>query len=189
MDASLDERARRAIEPLSCAEDREYIGEPVSQLAHALQCAELARDAGGSDHEILAALFHDIGHIAAGPDALQMPGLGVLAHESVGAQFLRELGFSAEVCDLVGSHVNAKRYLAWRKASYHDALSAASRATLALQGGPMSADEAVRFEQDPAFAARLRLRVWDEAAKDPARVTAGLTSYLPLIRAHLGGAS
>ena len=49
---------------LSKALDQEYIGEPVSQLAHALQAAEYAKILYPNDDEfILAALLHDIGHI------------------------------------------------------------------------------------------------------------------------------
>jgi predicted HD phosphohydrolase len=38
-----------------------YGGEPVTPLAHALQCATLAEDAGGGPALITAALLHDIG--------------------------------------------------------------------------------------------------------------------------------
>ena len=43
--------------------DRSY-GESITQNEHALQCAALARDAGASDALIVAALFHDVGHLA-----------------------------------------------------------------------------------------------------------------------------
>ena len=37
--------------------------------------------------------------------------LGRVGHEMIGAEFLRGLGFSQNVCHLVGSHVAAKRYI------------------------------------------------------------------------------
>ena len=44
---------------------RAHYGESVTLLDHALQCASLARGAGASETLIAAALFHDVGHLAA----------------------------------------------------------------------------------------------------------------------------
>lgn len=41
----------------------DYIGEPVSQLEHMSQSAQLAVQEGYDDEVVLAAFFHDIGHI------------------------------------------------------------------------------------------------------------------------------
>lgn len=184
MRSTVDERVTRVLSPLLGAAERGYIGEPVSQLEHALQCAFLARRASASGAEVLAALLHDIGHLIAGPHALQMDGLGVLEHELIGARFLSEHGVDAQVCALVNSHVAAKRYLARRKPGYHASLSEASRGTLAFQGGPMSEQEACAFETDPQHAAMLRLRMWDEAAKRPDLDVPGLRAYIALLRDH-----
>ena len=43
--------------------DEDYIGEPVSQLEHMCQCAQLAEQEGYDEDVILAAFFHDIGHL------------------------------------------------------------------------------------------------------------------------------
>jgi len=43
--------------------NEDYIGEPVSQLEHMCQCAELAEKEGYDEEVILAAFFHDIGHL------------------------------------------------------------------------------------------------------------------------------
>src|SRR5205814_3836144 len=118
-----------------------YIGEPISQLEHALQTAALASRASADDVTIAAALLHDIGHLCATEDAPRMPGLGVSDHEHVGALFLRDAGFAEDVAALVDGHVAAKRYLVATRPEYAAKLSDASRATLALQGGPMSAAE------------------------------------------------
>ena len=185
MDATVRARAELALDNLRRHGDRGYIGEPVSQLEHALQCAALARKAGAGPQEILAALFHDVGHLVAPSGAPEMDGLGIVDHENIGARWLAGLGVDTRVCGLVASHVQAKRYLALRKPGYHDALSEASRGTLRFQGGPMSEDEARRFEADPLFAAKLRLRVWDEGAKDPQLQAAGLDTYLDMLADHM----
>ena len=43
----------------------EHYGESITQTEHALQCAALARRDGASDALIVAALFHDVGHLVA----------------------------------------------------------------------------------------------------------------------------
>ena len=40
-----------------------YFGEPVSQLEHALQCADFAIQGHASNEMIAAALLHDVGHL------------------------------------------------------------------------------------------------------------------------------
>lgn len=37
--------------------------------------------------------------------------VGRMGHETIGAEYLRSLGFSDKVCRLVESHVPAKRYI------------------------------------------------------------------------------
>ncbi len=75
------------IELLESGTTHDYIGEPVSQLEHALQCAQLAVDAGADDQTILAALLHDIGHLCGSPNNATMGEYGIDQHEKVGAQF------------------------------------------------------------------------------------------------------
>lgn len=163
--------------------EADYIGEPVSQLEHALQCAALAEDAGAEDELVLAALLHDVGHLCAGEEAARMGGVGVVEHELVGARWLAERGVSEEVVELVRGHVDAKRYLVFAHADYR--LSEASAITLSYQGGPMSEDEAAAFERRPLFRSCLRLRGWDEQAKDPHRVVAPLEAYRERLRRHV----
>jgi 2-amino-1-hydroxyethylphosphonate dioxygenase (glycine-forming) len=142
----------------------QYFGESVTQLEHALQCADLARASGADNEMILAALLHDIGHLIAVGDETGSPD-----HDRIGATFLKELRFSERVTELVSGHVQAKRYLAWMEPSYQKQLSSASKHTLAQQGGPMSSEEARDFEQDRLFAEKIKLRHWDELAKSPVR--------------------
>ncbi|AVX91746.1 phosphonate degradation HD-domain oxygenase [Pseudomonas sp. VE 196-7] len=145
----------------------DYIGEPVSQIEHMSQAAQLAMAEGFDDEVVLAAFFHDIGHLCA-EGAENMGGYGVVSHERLGADYLREAGFSERLARLVEYHVEAKRYLTLREPGYFERLSEASRRTLEYQGGVMSEEEAGAFERDPLCAVSLRMRQWDELAKETA---------------------
>ncbi|WP_437182086.1 phosphonate degradation HD-domain oxygenase [Pseudomonas xanthosomatis] len=141
----------------------DYIGEAITQLEHMSQAAQLAMAEGYDDEVVLAAFFHDIGHLCEGE---QMGGFGVASHERIGAEYLRRAGFSERLARLVQYHVEAKRYLTLRQPGYYQRLSEASRRTLAYQGGVMNDAEADAFERDPLFAVSLRMREWDEMAKE-----------------------
>lgn len=147
--------------------DSDYIGEPVSQLEHMSQAAALAEEEGYDEEVILAAFFHDIGHLCADAgEAGSMDGMGVVDHETLGADYLLERGFSERLATLVQGHVIAKRYLTFRYPEYYDKLSLASKATLEFQGGKMSSEEAGDFEFNPDAEILIRLRYWDDMAKE-----------------------
>lgn len=144
----------------------DYIGEPVSQLEHMSQCAQLALNEGYDDEVVLAAFFHDIGHMIEHLVPVKhMDGYGIVDHEKIGATYLLSKGFSDKIARLVGSHVNAKRYLTLQHPMYFSQLSEASKRTLEFQGGVMPAHEALAFEADEYFDLFIKLRRWDEAAK------------------------
>ena len=145
--------------------DSDYIGEPVSQIEHMSQAAQCALAEGFDDEVVLAAFFHDIGHLCA-EGAQNMGGYGVVSHERLGADYLREAGFSERMARLVEYHVQAKRYLTLRESGYYDRLSEASRRTLEYQGGVMTEAQAEAFERDPLCKISLRMRHWDEQAKE-----------------------
>lgn len=147
--------------------DADYIGEPVSQLEHMSQSAQLAIHEGCDDEVVLAAFFHDIGHICVMQNATNsMDGYGVKSHEKIGADYLRRKGFPERVARLVESHVQAKRYLTYTFPEYYNALSEASKKTLEFQGGKMDRKEAEAFESDEIFETSILLRKWDELAKE-----------------------
>lgn len=147
--------------------DEDYIGEPVSQLEHMSQAAALAQVEGYDDEVVLAAFFHDIGHLcAAGDEAESMDGFGNVDHEQLGADYLTSRGFSQRIADLVKSHVIAKRYLTYKYPEYYEKLSPASRATLEFQGGRMSREEAEAFEANPNADLIIKMREWDDLAKE-----------------------
>lgn len=154
----------------------DYIGEPVSQLEHMSQSAALAMKEGYDDEVVLAAFFHDIGHICVLSGTQEsMDGFGVKSHEKIGADFLRARGFSETIATLVENHVQAKRYLTYRYPAYYNSLSEASKATLRFQGGVMSAAEADNFQKHPHFEVSILLRKWDELAKEQGKPVIDLT--------------
>jgi len=166
--------------------DEDYIGEPVSQIEHMCQCAQLAA-AGGFDNEvILAAFLHDIGHLLEHVmPAGQMDAFGVVDHETLGAEYLRQKGFSEKIARLVAAHVPAKRYLTYKYPEYFDQLSEASKRTLEFQGGVMNKDEAKAFEADELHPLYIQLRKWDEQAKLEHVSLPSLDQYRKMMIGHL----
>jgi len=161
-----------------------HYGENVSELEHALQTAEFARQFGESDAVILACLLHDFGHMVhdLGED-VALQGMDA-KHEELGAELLSGL-FPEEILDPIRQHVAAKRYLCWKDPAYAAGLSESSVRSLALQGGPMTDAEAAAFESRPHFAACVSLRRYDDMGKVPQMQTADLRSYEPLLRRFL----
>ncbi|MDP4263975.1 MAG: HD domain-containing protein [Bacteroidota bacterium] len=166
--------------------DEDYIGEPVSQIEHMCQCAQLAEAEGYPEEVILAAFFHDIGHLCEHIMPVQyMNGYGVADHEKLGADYLRSKGFSATIASLVENHVQAKRYLTYHYPEYYEQLSEASKKTLEFQGGRMTLEEAMRFEADPLFDLHIKLRRWDERAKLEQQPLPSLDKYAAMALRHL----
>lgn len=144
-----------------------YEGEGITQLQHGWQCAKLARQAGAPMSLELAAWLHDLGHLMTDLDGSPTTRGIDDGHEHLAAQLLGEV-FGPGVAEPVRLHVQAKRYLVGTQTAYCAGLSADSIRSLALQGGPMDAHEAAAFLQQPHTRDALRLRTWDDRAKDPA---------------------
>jgi len=148
----------------------------VTQTEHALQAADLAAKRGLGDQLVIAALFHDVGHLLVGEDVdLAQAGVDDL-HEETSAAALEGL-FGKEVSEPVRLHVAAKRYLCAVNPAYYDKLSEDSRRSLALQGGPMSPAEVAAFDGLEHRAAALALRIIDDEAKVAGLKTPPLGSY------------
>jgi phosphonate degradation associated HDIG domain protein len=161
-----------------------HYGEGVSQVEHALQCAELATRDGAGDALVAAALLHDLGHLLEANDAASAETDG--RHQIRGAAALRSL-FGPEVTRPIALHVAAKRYLCAVEASYCDNLSEASRRSLQLQGGPLSASQARRFEAGAHFAEAVRLRRYDEGGKIDGAAAKPLRDYGDLLNRLCAG--
>lgn len=148
----------------------------VSQLDHALQSAALAAKEGLGDAMIVAALFHDIGHLIAEEDVdLAAQGIDD-RHEEASGDVLARL-FEPDVSEPVRLHVAAKRYLCGAEPGYYNVLAADSKRSFDLQGGPMSDRELRAFEALPHYEAAIVLRRIDDAAKQPGLEVPGLGSY------------
>jgi phosphonate degradation associated HDIG domain protein len=166
------------------AED--YDGEPVSQASHMVQCAMQAMGDGEDLELILGAFLHDIGHLLKHEMRTQPMGkYGVVNHEGIGAEYLRGKGFSQRICAMVEKHVDAKRYLVAAEPSYREKLSQASLKTLEYQGGPMGPEEMIAFKQHPFFYDIIKVRVWDEMAKNSEAILLPLSHFRTLIYQYL----
>jgi phosphonate degradation associated HDIG domain protein len=156
---------------------RRYGLSAINQLQHALQAATLAEADDAPPATVLASLLHDVGHMIhhLGEDPA---GRGLDdVHEELGARWLAGR-FAPEVSEPVRLHVAAKRYLCAVESDYFGKLSPDSVRSLGLQGGPMSAGEIEQFRRNPLHAEAVRLRRFDEAAKDPRATTPDFDHFL-----------
>jgi len=165
-----------------------YGQESVSQLEHALQCADLAQKAEETPETVVAALLHDLGHMLSPqrPNAVTdevpadtMPTKDDL-HQFVALPFLRSL-FPDAVLEPIKLHVDAKRYLCAVDAGYWADLSPASKHSLELQGGTFDEQQVAAFEALPFYAEAVRLRRYDDLAKVPGHQTPDLAHFEKLM--------
>jgi predicted HD phosphohydrolase len=148
---------------------------PFTHLDHALQTAAVLRHEFPDDLELaVAGLVHDIGHL--------LPGVGDAEHAEVGAESVRA-ALGERVAGPVGLHVEAKRYLVARQDAYAEELAPDSVASLALQGGPMSAEEQRDFERLSHAQRAVDLRRADERGKVDGLEVAGLGEWMEVVRA------
>ena len=131
--------------------------EAVDELDHALQSAARAVDDGADDELVLAAALHDIAH------SPLFDAAAAERHDQTAREWLTPR-FGERVGWLAGQHVAAKRYLVATDPTYAAALTPTSLTSLQAQGGA---------DVEPALVAHawwldaLRLRRYDDAAKDP----------------------
>jgi [1-hydroxy-2-(trimethylamino)ethyl]phosphonate dioxygenase len=159
-----------------------YFGECVSITEHALQAAHFAQADGAPPALIVAALLHDVGHLIEDVPLDIADWTTDARHEEIGGRWL-EKRFSVQVSEPVRLHVPAKRYLLATDPSYFAMLSSASVATLKLQGGPMSAIEVSRFENERFHEDAVSVRRWDDRGKVAGLKTPSLLDYRALIEA------
>lgn len=158
-----------------------YGGEQVTQEQHALQAAQLAHDDECPDHIVVAALLHDVGHLLEPDFSNAMASDVDRVHETIGEKFLKRW-FGPDVTEPVRLHVAAKRYLCATRPDYFETLSPASVHSLALQGGPMSPEETKAFEAEPHARDAVKVRLYDDLAKDPAMTTRDLEHFLGRVK-------
>jgi predicted HD phosphohydrolase len=184
--------ADRLLEAMARSAAREYGGEAVSELEHALQCAELAEQDGADADLTLAALLHDVGRYAVDQALIFDKAPGEVppssritarprGHHEVGAELIAPW-VPKRVAWCVRAHADAKRYLCAVEPGYYDVLSPASKQTLELQGGVMTATEAARMAAHPWVSDVVALRRWDDRAKVVGKPTRPLSAWTALLR-------
>ena len=181
VDTMVEDIATRLLHMLEDKGQRRYGLSGVNQLQHALQAALLAENAGSAPSLIAAALLHDIGHMVHGLG--QDPAADGVddRHEILGHAYIARC-FGAEVCEPVRLHVAAKRYLCATERDYFSRLAPDSVRSLALQGGPLTNEEAATFRALPYAQDAVSLRRFDEAAKVKSRPTPSVGHFAPYLR-------
>lgn len=150
--------------------------EAVDELAHALQCATLAWQGGGSPELVAAALVHDIGRH---PDVARED----MAHERAGSLWAARncrKPHGDKVAWLVAAHVPAKLWLVAHEPSYSTGLSPVSQVSLGAQS---SGSDLGPWSGHGWWADALQLRRWDDRAKVPGAATCSLEGILSLTEA------
>jgi predicted HD phosphohydrolase len=170
-----------------------YGGEAVSELEHALQCAELAEAAGADEELVLACLLHDAGRFAADPALIAdrvrsttPAAAGARGHHDVGADLIAPW-VTERTAWCVRMHADAKRYLCATDPGYSALLSPASQRTLVMQGGVMTTAEVAAFAAQPWATDALALRRYDDQAKVPGKRTTSLAARESLLRRWFEG--
>jgi predicted HD phosphohydrolase len=149
--------------------------EDVDLLAHGLQCAALLAGVAPHDEELqVAGLVHDVGSVL-------WPGRP-RTHARAGAAAVADL-LGDRVAWLVGHHDEAKRYLVTTDPDYTSRLSAASVATLGVQGGRLDDAERARLDAAPWLADVLTMRRADDDAKVRGRDVPPLSHWRPIVEA------
>lgn len=131
--------------------------ETVDELDHALQSAARAIDDGADDELVLAAALHDIAH------SPTFDAAAAQRHDETAREWLAPR-FGDRVGWLAGQHVAAKRYLVATEPGYGAGLSPTSVQSLQAQGG---AGVEAELLDHPWWPDAVRLRRYDDAAKDP----------------------
>ncbi|HLN15380.1 MAG TPA: hypothetical protein VK277_01390 [Acidimicrobiales bacterium] len=164
------------LEPLRAAGQVAYLGEPVAVTEHLLQAATIAEAERSSPALVVAALLHDLGWLL---------GTGPGGHENRGAAFLSEF-FDKSVTEPIRLHVQAKRYLCTIDPEYYQALTPASQRTLRTQGGLLDPTATAAFEAEHYALDAVRLRRFDDQAKQPGAPTRELDYFVPLVEGMIG---
>lgn len=144
--------------------DLQYAGEGVSQLEHAWQCGQLAKESGASPCLQLAAWLHDFGHLLSKKEGTPTLYGHDDKHEIIGSKYLEAI-FPEQVTAPISLHVSAKRYLVGTNESYKNKLSPDSIRSLNLQGGEMTLDECKVFFSQAFSEDAISLRNWDDIGK------------------------
>ncbi|MFB4393167.1 MULTISPECIES: HD domain-containing protein [unclassified Pseudomonas] len=130
-------------------------------LEHSLWSAHQALTEGCAGELIVAALFHDIGHYLCTGDPEMTSYEKDCHHADMGAQWLSRW-FPLSVCSPIQLHVDAKRYLIATDENYIEKLNPGSLSSLDSQGGGMTSEEILEFQNKPYHNDALSIRRFDD---------------------------
>jgi predicted HD phosphohydrolase len=150
--------------------------EAVDELDHALQSAARAIDDGADDELVLAAALHDLAH------SPMFDAASAARHDATARDWLTPR-FGERVGWLAGAHVAAKRYLVATEPGYRSALTQTSMLSLHAQGG---AGVDAALTSHPWWPDALRLRRYDDAAKDPESQGVQISDVLTIAERVMG---
>ena len=160
-----------------------YIGEDLTISEHMIQTAMLAEKNQCSDDLICSSLLHDYGHfVIEDPKQLVTDKIDG-RHEIIGANYLKKF-FHNEIIEPILLHVEAKKYLS-RDKKYFNSLSEASKISLKLQGGAMSDLEVKKFEKNKNYENAIKLRKFDEGAKQKNIKIKDIKDYIDLLNSKV----
>lgn len=158
---------------------KKYGTEVVTRSQHAVQCAQLASAAGETNAMVVASLLHDFGHLVADFSRDEVL-IKDDRHEVVCLPILEDL-FPPSVTEPIRLHVDAKRYLCAVDPEYWGQLSLASQRSLELQGGAFDDADLHKFLMSTFAKDAVRLRRYDDLAKEPGKGNADFESYTALL--------
>jgi predicted HD phosphohydrolase len=162
----------------------------VTELEHALQCAEHADQAGADEELVFAAMMHDVGRYAVPQelvsDTLQDVEIAdnALGHGERGAQLMENM-LPERSLFCIRYHAESKMYLCQTNPNYRAKLSGASVKTLAIQStnyDQVRLDELYGHQWWPDA---IRVRTWDDAAKVKGRITRPLDYWVDRLERFL----
>ncbi|KAJ2253172.1 hypothetical protein GGI13_002852 [Coemansia sp. RSA 455] len=176
---TLEQRVSKVFEILQTGSKKEHVSGKMMLLDHALRVAQLAMNDGADEETVLAALTIDIGHLVSPSmvnadrdfyiyyQVTDMVGnVSAIDHGRLGADYLRQLGFSSKTCELVESNVMTRRYL--------DALAREDIESNVVESNPahgyVYAVNWLAFEKDPLFKQKVQLAKWNDAAVNTTEV-------------------
>ena len=173
---SLQETYTHIINSFKIASTIQYGESAVSELEHALQCAELADHAGADEELVVACMLHDVARFAVPQeqisDTLQSASVTADArgHGEVAAELMHGL-LPERSLFCIRYHAEAKQYLCQTNESYRNKLSAASVATMKIQSSSTDQEKLNTLAAHEWWGDALRVRVWDDAGKVKGKTT------------------
>lgn len=141
-------------------------GEAVDLWTHQVETAAILAAQGADDELVVAALLHDLGD----------GRVSEAEHAPWGAALVRRL-LGERVAWLIATHAESKRYLCTIRPAYYATLSPVSQRTLERQGGRMTPEEVATFAAHPWAGDAVRMRLADDAGKDPAMTLPPLAPF------------